>query len=460
MRIGLDWGTTNCSAAVYDGHRVRLVDLDPVNVAPEVLRSALFISREGVVSLGRKAIDRYTEGNVGREVEYKRVYIGTTELTFADIGTVQQALFTEIDANAPGRLFLSIKLALADPTYTSTMVFGTPWRVEELVALSLQRIAEQVREQTGESVSELVIGRPVHYSTNPAHDEIAIGRMRAAAELAGLRQVQFLAEPTAAALTYTRSSNRSQHVLVFDFGGGTLDVTISRIESDGRRVILATDGVPVGGDLLDQRVVMGKLHPHFGAGAELGSRRLPLPAFLLDHLSGWQTIVEMHNPRTLEIIEEAIHSGNRPRQLRALRSLVRENYGLPLYEMVERAKRTLSDEDQVELRMDVSDIHFSEPLARWDFERLIGPDVRSIDACLNRALAAADLKPTDVDVVLRTGGSSRVPRFVRLLAEKFGSDRLFEGGEGIFTSVATGLGLVFSDAGTRRRLADDGHLRN
>src|SRR4028118_530001 len=127
MQIGLDWGTTNCSAAVYDGRRVQLIDLDPANSAPAILRSALFISREGVVSLGRTAIDRYTEGNVGREVEYKRVYIGTTELTFADIGTVKQALFTDIDANMPGRLFVSIKLALADPSYTSTDVFGSRW---------------------------------------------------------------------------------------------------------------------------------------------------------------------------------------------------------------------------------------------------------------------------------------------------------------------------------------------
>ncbi len=458
MQLGLDWGTTNSSAALYDGRKVRLVTLDPVNAVPSVLRSALFISREGDVSLGRAAIDRYTEGNVGREIEYKLVYVGTTELTFAEIGTVQQALYTEIDANAPGRLFLSIKLALADPTYTGTIIFGARWTIEELVALMLRRIAEQVRAETGETIDEIVIGRPVHYSDEARNDQVAMQRMRAAAELAGLRNVQFLAEPTAAALTYRRRSNHEQHLLVFDFGGGTLDVTISRVAPNGRRTILATDGVPVGGDLLDQRVVMGKLHPHFGAGAELGPRRLPLPAFLLDHLAGWQSIVEMHNPRTLEIIDEAILTGNRPKQLRALRALVRENYGLPLYEMVERAKRELSEVKETQLRMDVSDIHFSEPLERWDFERLIGPDVRAIDACLERALGAAGLRARDIDVVLRTGGSSCVPRFVRLLEEKFGSDRLYDDGAGIFTSVATGLGLVFTDPSLRRQLAADGHL--
>lgn len=459
MRIGLDWGTTNSSAALYDGQQVRLLALDPRNAAPEVLRSALFISREGDVSLGRAAIDRYTEGNVGREIEYQRVYIGTTELTLADVGTVQQALFADIDANSPGRLFVSIKLALADASYTGTSVFGARWTIEELVALMLRRIALRVQELTGETIDEIVIGRPVHYSTEARDDTTAITRMRAAAELAGLRNVQFLAEPTAAALTYTRRSSRPQHVLVFDFGGGTLDVTITRIEPDARRAVLSTDGVPVGGDLLDKRIVMGKLLPHFGAGAELGPRRLPLPAFLLDHLDGWQSIVELHNPKSLDIIHEAILRGNKPQQLKALQALVRENYGLPLYEMVERAKRQLSEVDQVQLSMHASEIQFEEPLARWDFERLIGPDVRNVDACLDRALAAAGLKPGEIDVVLRTGGSSRVPRFVRLLEQKFGSDRLFDDGAGIFTSVATGLGMVFSNPALRQQLVETGHLQ-
>lgn len=459
MRVGLDWGTTNSSAAVYDGKRVRLIDLDPVNAAPSVLRSALFISREGDVSLGRAAIDNYTASNVGREVEYRRVYIGTTELTFADIGTIKQALFTDIDANMPGRLFVSIKLALADPSYTSTDVFGSRWTVEELVALMLRRIADRVRDETGEGVDEIVIGRPVHYAVDePKRDALAVARMRSAADLAGLRNVHFLAEPTAASLTY-RGQGKRQHVLVFDFGGGTLDATITRIEADGSRFVLATDGVPVGGDLLDQRIAMGKLHPHFGADAVLGPRRLPLPAFLLDHLAGWQSIVELHTPRALDIIDEAIRTSDKKTELRALRALVRENYGLPLYEMVERAKRTLSDAPRATLSMHVSEINFDEPLERWDFERMIGPDVRAVGACLDRVLAAAGLHARQIDHVLRTGGSSRVPRFVKLLTDKFGPDRLLGDDGDLFTSVASGLGSVFADPATRRHLEATGHLQ-
>ena len=78
-------------------------------------------------------------------------------------------------------------------------------------------------------------------------------------------------------------------------------------------------------------------------GATLGPRRLPFPSHILDHLSEWQTIIELTQPHYLDIIEEAIAIGDRPAELKALRSLVRQNYGLPMYEAVEGAKVRLSD---------------------------------------------------------------------------------------------------------------------
>lgn len=439
MRVGLDFGTTNSSAAVYVDGRTFLVPLDPGQESPSVLRSALFIGRDAQISLGRPAIDRYTEGNVGREIVYERIFIGIERITFADVGTVDQALFADIDANAPGRLFLSLKMALPDRSFTETDVFGTRWTIEEMIATMLRGIHERIERDLGEPVTELVIGRPVHYA-DPSGDDLAIARMHRAAELAGLPPIRFMYEPTAAALHYASEAQEAAHVLVFDFGGGTLDVTIMHVTPGGSNQVLATDGVPVGGDLLDRRIVMGKLLPHFGAGAVLGPRRLPLPAFLLDHLDDWQSILELHKRHSLDVIDEVIVTGDRKPQLRALRALVRENYGLPLYEMVERSKQQLSSEPQVLLAMDVKDIHFAEPLERWDFERLIGPDVRAVKACIERALATARLAPGDIDVVVRTGGSSRVPRFVRLLTEMFGASKLQE--TDVYTSVASGLGVA------------------
>ncbi len=439
MRVGLDFGTTNSSAAVYDGQTLRLIDLDPVNSQPAILRSTLFITREGVPFIGREAINRFTEGNVGREIEYVWKYIGDAELTFAESGTVTQALYVKVDANAPGRLFQSLKSSLRDRSFQKTNVFGVYYTLEELIALVLRMIVERIEQQLGAPISHLVIGRPVHYATDPASDELAFQRMQAACRLAGLRSFSFLEEPTAAALSYARTHRQAQRALVFDFGGGTLDITIMEFDAHGRPTVLATDGVPVGGDLLDRRIVMGRLLRHFGEGATLGPRRLPFPNHVLDHLGEWQTIIDLTQPKYLAIIDEAVAISDRPRELQALRTLVRKNYGLPMYEAVEQTKVALSQAERAVFKLDMDDITVRDEIPRWDFERLIGPDVRTVESCIDRALRAAGVRPDQIDVVLRTGGSSRVPRFVRMLSEKFGSDKLQE--MDVFTSVAAGLAI-------------------
>lgn len=443
VSIGVDFGTTNSSAAVYAGGQVRLLRLDPVNAAPAIMRTALFITRDGVPFIGREAINRYTEGNVGREIEYQWAHVGEAEVTFADVGTVLQALYTLVDANVPGRLFQSIKSHLSDAGFTDTDVFGTRYTLEALIAVILRIAVQRAEAELGRPVTGMVIGRPVHYAADdPRRDALAIERMRRACELAGLPAVTFLPEPLAAALAYAATASGEQHVLVFDFGGGTLDVTVMRIDDRGRREVLAIDGVPVGGDLMDRHIVMGKFLPHFGAEATFGPRRLPLPATIAAHLSEWQSIVELNLPRYRGIIDEAARTGDQPRQLRALRTLVRENYGLPLYEEVERAKVRLSSLEATSIAMNVPGIQFREPLERWDFERLIGPDVRAVAACVDRAVAAAGLEHGEIDVVLRTGGSSRIPCYVDMLAGKFGGDKLRE--MDVFTGVASGLAIAAS----------------
>jgi hypothetical chaperone protein len=440
MRLGLDWGTTNSSAGMYDGTDVRLLRLDPANPAPAIMRSALFISREGVPFAGREAIDRFTEGNVGRLIDYRWQYIGHAVVTFADVGTVDQALFTQVDANAPGRLFQSLKSHLADAAFTETNVFGTRFTLEALIAVMLRAIKRRAEAELGEPITGMVVGRPVHYSVEPGLDDLAVGRMRQAYELAGLAPVEFLPEPTAAALAYTTTLRDEERLLVLDFGGGTFDITVLEADGRGRVRVLATDGLPVGGDLIDRRIVMGKLLRRFGQGARLAPRWLPLPEMLLSRLGDWQSIVELNQPRYLKIIDEAVKTGDRPDELKALRTLVRQNYGLPLYEAVERAKVRLSREPATTITMNVPDIRFSDPLPRWELDGLIGPDLRAIDACIDRAVAAAGLRPDEIDVVLRTGGSSHIQSYIAMLAARFGEEKLVE--MDAFTGVAAGLSIA------------------
>jgi hypothetical chaperone protein len=305
-------------------------------------------------------------------------------------------------------------------------------------------VRRRVETYLGESITGATIGRPVHFTDTPAGDALVLARMRHACELAGFPAVQFLEEPIAAAYAFGQQIERPQTVFVFDFGGGTLDTAVMLLDPGAPPAVLATGGVSIGGDLLDSRIVSGALLPYFGAGATIGPRRLPLPAFILDYLADWQSIAELNKPGRWELIEQAAHESDRPRELRALRSLVRENYGLLLYTAVERAKRQLSDDASATIAMHVGDIQFAHEVRRGEFERLIGPEARMIAACIDRTLHDAGGQPSDIDVAVRTGGSSRIPRCVRLLAERFGAERLHA--IDTFTSVGAGLGVAAWEA--------------
>src|SRR5690606_1533792 len=116
---GMDFGTTNSGLAVSQGDgQVRLVPLDPANpAAPHVLRTSLYISRHHEHFAGRKAIDEYYRRNQGRPVKLKRQYVGTIQLTFAEVGTFYRDVFVWVDELEPGRLFRSIKTYLPDADY-------------------------------------------------------------------------------------------------------------------------------------------------------------------------------------------------------------------------------------------------------------------------------------------------------------------------------------------------------
>ena len=290
MYVGLDFGTTNSSVAIYDGSSVTLLPLDPFSANPLVMRTTLFIARGGTDRnpepgerfIGREAINRFTHANVGRTIEYAWQDFGKTELLDGNGAIIFQSIGALIDQNIPGRLFQSLKSHLRDSAFVDTNVFGTPYRIEELIAIVLRMIVDRIEVILGNKVTRMVIGRPVHYSHNPDHDLIAIDRMREACQLAALPQFAFLPEPNAAAVAYARTAAANQRALVFDFGGGTLDVTIIATDGRGGSRVLSNDGVPVGGDVMDQRIMMGKLLSHFGVESKIGSQRMPFPAAISD----------------------------------------------------------------------------------------------------------------------------------------------------------------------------------
>ncbi len=442
MRVGIDFGTSNSSAAVYEGGRSSLIPLDPGARNPAVMRTLLYLGRDGCRLVGKQALDTYHAQNIGRTTRLARVQIGVIQNTFAEVGTTYTDIFVWVDENEPGRLFQSLKTALRDASYRGTSVYGKGYSLEQLIAELLSELRERIERERGELIDRAVFGRPVRYSDDAVEDAAAEHRMRTACELAGFKDVTLLEEPVGAALSYGATVTGGNRVLVFDFGGGTLDVTVMELEPGNRYRVLATGGTPIGGDALDRRIMQRKLLKQFGVENSMGTKGLVLPARVSDLLLSWQTIPQLNAPSNRSMLDmlQAQRVGPAARRFRALECLITRNYGLPLFEAIEAAKVRLSFEDRTRLEFVAEAIVLDELMLRAEFDVMIADDVRKISQCVDDTLLASGLTADQIDAVIRTGGSSAIPIFVRMLANRFGADKVRE--HSVFTGVTEGLAIA------------------
>jgi hypothetical chaperone protein len=440
IRIGLDFGTTNSGAAVFDGQQVHALPLDPAGPDPTVLRSTLYITRDHEITIGREAIDTYYRQNVGRPSKMVRQYVGEIEMTFAELGTFVRDVYVLVDELTPGRLLRSLKSGLATG-YEGTNIFGRYYALEDLIALYLQEIRQRAEAETGQAVQGVVLGRPVNFvgSSGGADNRRAESRLRRAAEKAGFAEIAFELEPVAAALHYELTSGKPQNIVVFDFGGGTLDVTVMRVGEPGKRRVFATGGVGIAGDVFDQRTIESLLLDHFGRGATWGENAAPFPSQYTAALVNWQAIPELTRPETLHFLRSAQISGSHPARIKALESLLVNNYAARLFDEVEKAKIALSDARLAIIRLAGDDIDVWQPLTRSQFESLIADEARRIEVCLLDTLARSGLRPDEIDAAVRTGGSAQVPCFIEMLDRIFGPEKVVL--SEIFGGVTAGLAI-------------------
>lgn len=436
VSLGLDFGTSNSAVAVaMPGAPPRVLRLDTAHPSSTLVPSLLYIERSGAIHVGYGAIEAFVRLETGREVV--RQQVATTK----EISTVfgLERVVIDVDVSRPGRFFQSLKSFLGDGSYGGTDVFGTRYTLEELITLYLTAIRRRAQVELGTVLDVVTVGRPVHYAGDEdAADQLALARMRTALRAAGFRDIEFVEEPIAAGLHFASTLARPETVLVFDFGGGTLDITIMRVGGTERQV-LATAGLALGGNTLDEDIMDGRLLKYFGEDLRWGEQQLPLPRHILDTLRRWYTIPMLNDSRVLSFLQGLGRETVSKRQVRALLALVRGNHGWPLFREIERAKISLSDREEETIAFFAESIAISEPLRRRGFEALIGARVRQAEQAIDSALAAAGLAPEDIDTVLRTGGSSGIPRFQRMLVQKFGAEKLRF--QDAFISVATGLAL-------------------
>jgi hypothetical chaperone protein len=440
MYVGIDFGTSNSSIGVFQGGELQLFELDENHHNSKVLPSYTYITKAHDTSVGVKAIDKYLEEETGRRPVWEKRNLGQVEITVSGPGkgpiVYMQDIITEVDVAANGRLLQSIKTALRDPKYEGTQIFNRFYSIEELISVILKSLRDKCEESIQQPVQQVVLGRPVIFSEDPIVDARAEQKLLDAAHLAGFNEVVFEMEPFGGAYLYHLNQPFRETILVFDFGGGTLDMTVIEVGGKKPPKTIATQGVLLGGDDLTA-TLMKRLFRHFGENSLLANG-LPFPNHIFEMLFSWQNIVELSKPKYADIFKQA-RGGSDPEGIQRLEILIQNKLGFKLFRELETAKINLSSDYFTRFNFNQNELLLTETILRSRFEDLIQDDVEMVDKALDELMKKSGLRPENIQVVLRTGGSSEIPAFINLLSRRFGQDSIKEINP--FTTIVGGLAV-------------------
>ncbi|PUA43685.1 molecular chaperone HscC [Pseudomonas protegens] len=320
MIVGIDLGTTNSLVAVW---RDTASELVPNALGQLLTPSVVGLDDEGRVLVGQAAKERlHTHPHLTTAL-FKRYMGSATEVRLGD------------------RLF----------------------RPEELSALVLKSLKEDVERSYGEPVEEAVISVPAYFS------DAQRKATRIAGELAGLKVEKLINEPTAAALAYgLHQRDKETSFLVFDLGGGTFDVSILEL-FDGVMEVRASAG------------------DNFLGGEDFDS-------LLLEHF-----------------IEQQGRAADFPERQSVLQALRRE---------AERVRRALGQEPSAEFSLRVDGRQWTQTITQAQLATLYTPLLERLRAPIERALRDARIRVSDLDEILLVGGATRMPLVRKLAAGLFG----------------------------------------
>ena len=349
--VGIDLGTTN-SLVAFVGQQGPVVIRDAAGDG--LLPSVVAIGEHGEVSVGREA-ERRLASDPGRAVYSIKRFMGRGG---DDVREEASAYPFRLRGDSGG----VVRVGLGDREFT-------PPELSAFILRELKRRAEAYFAGQGEfdpEVDRAVITVPAYF--NDAQRTAT----RDAGRIAGLEVLRIINEPTAASLAYGLDERKNGLIAVYDFGGGTFDISILRVE-DGVFQVLATNGdTHLGGDDIDQVLVR------------------------------------------MVLAESGIGASGDARQIEAIR------------QAVIRAKWDLSAGDRAEILVPDAAApaggawRFRRPISREEFERVIRPVVdRTMTPC-RMALADAGLEASAIDEAVLVGGSTRIPLVRRMVEELFG----------------------------------------
>lgn len=416
--LGLDFGTTNSVAALANGKGSDLVEFSGAQASGAVFRSALCFWHDSAV-----------KGGMAHEA-----------------GPWAIAEYLEFPEDS--RFLQSFKSVAASPIFESASVFEKRFRFEELGQMFLGRMVGHAGRMLDNRPERIVVGRPVEYAGSRPNE--ALARRRYDAMFAGFgTEIHYVYEPLGAAFSYASRLTEAATILVADFGGGTSDFSIVRVEAPGavrRCVPLGSAGIGLAGDRFDYRIVDHLVLPMLGKGGSYQSfgKELEIPRSYFADFADWSRLALMRNRRTMDELARLQKAANDPDAIGRMITVIEKELGYPLYDAVGSLKRRLSEAESATFRFEGGGLSIEAEVTRADFERWIAPDIAQIEATVDRALAKAGVGAESIDRVFLTGGTSLIPAIRAIFQRRFGAEYIATGGE--LTSIAHGLALIGQEA--------------
>jgi len=351
--IGIDLGTTNSAVAHVEGGKPTIIENSEGNrTTPSVV--ALNKSGERLVGVLAK---RQSVVNPQNTVFSSKRLIGRR---YNDEAIAKDKELTPYELSESADGGVSIK-------------FGDKQaRPAEISAFVLQKIKADAEAKLGAEVTEAVITVPAYF------DDAQRKATKDAGEIAGLKVKRIINEPTAAALAYGFDKKKNEKIVVFDFGGGTFDISVLEVSDDTIEVITTHGDTHLGGDDFDQKIIDWIVEEFKSqSGIDLSSDQMALQ-------------------RLKEAAEKAKH---------------------------ELSSSTTTEINQPFITTDASGPkHLTLTLTKAKLEELVHSYIDHAIALTKEALAEAKLQPSDISEVILVGGQTRMPKIVDEVKNLFGKE--------------------------------------
>ena len=438
VAYGIDFGTTNSSIAVAYRNRIEVIPVESGGM-PEILPSIIYLNRDRNRAAGQEAVEQFLVTGS------QKTPCGRCDL----VHVVDRKRESDCRQFRPGggchnaRLISGIKSDLSETDFISTHSWAIDFTLTDLVSVIMHRLKTAADRATRTNVRRVVLGHPVVFVGAEGfyyreRQRMAEDRIRDAAAAAGFTEVVLLDEPAAAVIN---EDLREGIALAADFGGGTFDVAIIKFAPDGGDVI-ALAGVDVGGEQFDRLLFQAKVAPalHLNDTYELRPgefREIPNQfRKRMSTLSGLKNLLS--DPNTASILG-AFRGAKGGDRLAAVENILYSGYAYQFYRAIEQAKIALSTAPSAIIDFHRPGINLSIPVQREEFEEMIDGPMQAARAEILRALEDAGVGPESISLVLRTGGSSSIPAFVRILEDIFDPSVIQE--RPVYTTVVHGLAM-------------------